>query len=199
MPKFLHVGCGNDSKEQTTRGFAKAEWDEIRYDIDENINPDIVGSITSMEPIPSNSFDAIYSSHNIEHLYAHEVPLAISEFYRVIKPDGFVVITCPDLQSVCTLVAEDKLTEPAYQSSLGPITPLDILYGHRKAIASGNVYMAHHCGFTKRVLAGVFQQAGFQGIAVRNRPKYFDLWGLGIKAANQKERIQELIEQHFPE
>jgi hypothetical protein len=45
--------------------------------------------------------------------------------------------------------AEDKLTEPAYQSSAGPI---DILYGHRDYIGAGNLFMAHHCGFTEKAL-----------------------------------------------
>jgi hypothetical protein len=48
---------------------------------------------------------------------------------------GFVVITCPDLQSVCALVAQDKLTEAAYTAPAGPIAPLDILYGHRPPMA----------------------------------------------------------------
>ena len=87
----------------------------------------------------------------------------------MLKPEGFAVITCPDLQSVCALVAEDKLLEPAYTSPAGPIAPLDILYGHRPALARGNHYMAHKCGFTERVLIGVLQQVGFASIASRRR------------------------------
>jgi hypothetical protein len=52
--------------------------------------------------------------------------VALQEFLRVPKPEGFAVITCPDLQSVCALVAEDKLTDAAYDSPAGPIAPLDI-------------------------------------------------------------------------
>jgi predicted SAM-dependent methyltransferase len=37
--------------------------------------------------------DALYSSHNIEHVFAHEVVPTLKEFRRVLKPDGFVVIT----------------------------------------------------------------------------------------------------------
>ena len=56
--------------------------------------------------------------------------VALAEFHRVLKLDGFVLLTCPDLQSVCALVANDQLTDTAYQSGMGPITPLDMLYGH---------------------------------------------------------------------
>ena len=77
--------------------------------------------MTSMVAVADQSVDAVFSSHNIEHLYPHEIPLAVAEFLRVLKMDGFAVITCPDLQSVAVLVAQDKLTEPAYVSPAGPL------------------------------------------------------------------------------
>ena len=161
MKTFLHVGCGPKSKNSTTKGFASEQWQELRFDIDESVNPDIVGTMTDMSQVKDASVDALFSSHNIEHLYPHEVPVALAEFKRVLKPGGFVIITCPDLQSVCALVAEDKLTDEAYLSPAGPIAPIDILYGHRPAMANGNVFMAHRCGFTKKVLTGSLQAAGF--------------------------------------
>ncbi len=42
------------------------------------------------------------------------MPVALKEFARVLLPEGFAVITCPDLKSVCALVADDKLTDAAY-------------------------------------------------------------------------------------
>jgi predicted SAM-dependent methyltransferase len=114
MPPFLPVGCGAKRKEQTTRGFNTPQWHELRLDIDPAAAPDIVGSMTEMTAVASESVDAIFSSHNIEHLEAHEVPVALAEFLRVLKPGGFAVITCPDLQSVCALVAEGKLLDPCY-------------------------------------------------------------------------------------
>jgi hypothetical protein len=93
--------------------------------------------MVDMSAVTSDSVDGIFSSHKIEHLYPHEVPLALAEFKRVLSDDGFAVITCPDLKSVCALVAGDKLTEPAYTSPAGPIIPLDILYGHRPVMARG--------------------------------------------------------------
>ena len=99
MKKFLHVGCGQKDKRNTTKGFNSEEWHETRLDIDESVKPDIVGSITDLATIPSGTFDALFSSHNIEHLYPHLVPIALKEFRRVLKHDGFLVITCPDLLS----------------------------------------------------------------------------------------------------
>lgn len=199
MKTFLHVGCGPKRKDQTTRGFHSADWQELRLDIDPNVTPDIVGTMTDMSGVADVSVDAVFSSHNIEHLYPHEVPVALAEFKRVLKPDGFVVITCPDLQSVCALIAEDKLTEPAYTSPAGPIAPLDILYGHRPPMARGNLYMAHRCGFTQKVLTGTMQASGFVAVAARRRGHpYYDLWVMATKAAMDETELRALALAHFP-
>ena len=180
MRNLLHVGCGMKRKAQTTAGFNTDEWQEHRLDIDPAVQPDVTGTMLDMATVQDASMDAIYSSHNIEHLYPHEVPVALREFRRVLKDDGIVVITCPDLQSVAELVAQDKLNEPAYQSPSGPISPLDILYGHRKAMAAGNLYMAHRTGFVKATLDKVLAAAGFSKVAT-NRLSNYNLLGVGVK------------------
>ena len=199
MKTFLHVGCGPKGKDRTTAGFNTPDWTELRLDIDQSVNPDIVGTMLEMSAVASESVDAIFSSHNIEHLYPHEVPQALSEFKRVLKPDGFVIITCPDLQSVCALVAQDKLTEAAYQSPAGPITPLDILYGLRPAMSQGNLYMAHRCGFTQKVLTGTLQAAGFTTIVAKRREyPFFELWTLATIEPLTQAALREMAMAHFP-
>lgn len=199
MKTFLHIGCGPKRKDRTTRGFNTEAWQELRFDIDESVKPDLVGTMTDMSAVADASVDAIFSSHNIEHLDPHEVPLALKEFLRVLKPDGFLVVTCPDLQSVCQLVADDKLTDAAYTSPAGPIAPLDILYGHRPAMARGNLYMAHRCGFTQKVLGGTLHSAGFAKVAINRRehPSY-DLWAIATKAAMDDAELRALAAEHFP-
>ena len=93
MKRFLHVGCGPLDKTKTTIGFNTDEWEETRYDIDESVHPDILGTMTDMSMVEAESYEGIYSSHNIEHLPPHEVGTALSEFRRVLKPDGLAVIT----------------------------------------------------------------------------------------------------------
>ena len=199
MKTFLHVGCGQKHKNQTTAAFNSLDWEEIRLDIDASVQPDVLGTMTDMQSVDSNSVDAVFSSHNIEHLYPHEVPVALTEFIRVLKPNGFVVITCPDLQSVCELVAQDKLTEAAYTSAAGPIAPLDILYGHRPAMSHGNLYMAHRCGFTQKVLASTVQSAGFSKTATMRRgAPFFDLWIAAVKSELPDDKVLELAAEHFP-
>lgn len=197
MKSFLHVGCGPKHKNQTTKGFSTDEWNEIRFDIDESVQPDLVGTMIDMSSVATGSMDALFSSHNIEHLYPHEVPVALGEFFRVLNSEGFVVITCPDLISVCKLVAEDKLTDAAYISPAGPIAPLDILYGHRPPMANGNLYMSHRCGFTKKTLTADLQAAGFATVGVIDRPENFDLWAIASKKTMSQEEFVSLFNEQL--
>ena len=197
MAVFLHIGCGQKRQDQTTRGFRDPSWREVRFDIDPLVEPDLVGTMTDMSVVADGSMDGLFSSHNIEHLYPYEVGVALKEFARVLKPDGIAVITCPDLQSVCALVAQDRLLEPAYESPSGPISPLDILYGLRSSLQQGHHYMAHRCGFTLRVLIAVLRECGFPHVIGMARPKEFDLWVITSKGLDQM-TLHALSKAHFP-
>ena len=188
MKTFLHVGCGPQYKSQI-KGFDNENWKEIRFDIDEKVNPDIVGTLLDMSAVETGSVDAIYSSHNIEHVFPHEVPIVLREFHRVLKDDGMVVLVCPDLQSVCEAVVDDKLLQPLYESPVGPISPIDILYGYRNDIAQGNEYMAHKGGFTYSVLNDAFIEAGFKMNYGGRNPDHWELFIISFK----QEKLQEEI------
>jgi SAM-dependent methyltransferase len=194
--KLLNVGCGPLGRAHGFAGFE--DWDEVRLDIDPSVQPDVVGTMTDMSAVASASVDAIVSSHNIEHLYPHEVPQALAEFVRVLKDDGMVLMTCPDLQSVCARVAQGDLASPLYDSPAGPICALDILYGLRGAIAAGNVYMAHRCGFTLQVLGDTLQACGFLRTAGIVRPARFDLWMLATKQPLSDDVLRTLAARHLP-
>jgi len=191
---FLHVGCGSKTKQHTP--FSSSDWKEIRLDINQKTNPDIIGTMLNMENVKDKSVDAVLSSHNLEHVYPHEVEIALKEFKRVLKDTGFLLVTCPDLESVCSLVADNKLTETAYTSSIGPITPLDILYGHRVSIAMGNHYMAHKCGFTSKTLNKDILLAGFSQVATA-KGNNFDLWALGTCSMWEKDKLVDVCNTLF--
>jgi SAM-dependent methyltransferase len=176
----LNVGCGYPLRQKLHPHFHGPEWREIRLDLDPAVRPDIVCSITDMAPISADAVDAIWSSHNLEHLQRHEVPSALAEFSRVLKPCGLLLLTLPDLQNVARLVVEDRLEDQAYASSSGPITALDMIFGHTASLARGNSFMAHRTGFTARTLQKVLTEAGFVGITVR-RSGAFDLWVTAFK------------------
>jgi len=176
--KLLHVGCGPKTQADTHPAFHDPRrWAETRLDIDPGARPDIIASMTDMSMVDDGQFDAIFSSHNLEHLYPHEVPTALREFRRVLKPTGFALVMVPDLQRVGELIAENKLEDPAYMSPSGPICPVDMLYGFRPSLAAGNLFMAHRMGFTRKTLAQYFLRAGFAAVIAQRDG--FDLFALG--------------------
>ena len=197
MKIFLHVGCGSQNK-SSCLGFNNDNWKEIRFDIDKNVNPDIVGTLTDMKLVETGSVDAVYSAYNIDHIYSHQVPIALREFYRVLKEDGIVVITCPDIQGVCEIIAQDKLLEPLYESPIGPISPIDVLYGSRKQVAGGNEYMAKKGGFTYSALNGSLYEAGFKVRVGGRRPETWGLWIVAFKQKKPEEEIRKIAMPFIP-
>lgn len=176
----LHVGCGGYSPKSLHQAFRNDRWVEIRFDIDPNVAPDIIGSLTDMSAVDDQSVDAIWSSHNIEHLYYHEVAIALSEFFRVLKPGGLVLITLPDIQKVAEHVAAGSLEEPLYTVSNGAaIAAIDILYGWGARIAEGNYFMAHRTAFTAKTMQEKLFAAGFKDASVCREG--FDLWAKAYK------------------
>lgn len=185
----LHVGSGPSDPRKLNNIFRSPEWAEVRLDIDENVNPDIVGTITDLSGVPDGAVDALWSSHNIEHIYAHEVPLAMREFARVLKPGGILLITCPDLKSVARMIANGEITKTVYKSVDGtrPITPLDMVYGWGAQIADGRTYMAHRTGFTSETLGSAIHKAGFPQVHLATGRAH-DLWALAYKGENIQDR-----------
>jgi SAM-dependent methyltransferase len=177
----LNVGCGYANRQGLHPSFQGEEWREVRLDINPAVNPDVLCSMTDMQPIASESIDAIWSSHNLEHLQRHQVPTALAEFRRVLRPGGEMLLTLPDLQRIAELIAGDGLEDEAYSSPAGPITPLDMIFGHTASLARGNEYMAHRTGFTARTLRQLLIEAGFTGVMLQREG--FALWARAFKPA----------------
>ncbi|WP_244488086.1 methyltransferase domain-containing protein [Aureimonas sp. Leaf454] len=184
----LNIGSGPARPEKLHAAFRGLPWREVRLDIDPAVLPDIVGSMTDMgSAVPDASIDAIWSSHNVEHLAAHEVPVAFAEFRRVLKDDGFALVTCPDVEAIAAFVLKKGIDAVAYQSPAGPVTALDMLFGHGASIAAGHGFMAHRTGFTVERLARVALEAHFAEVrVVKGR---LDLWALCLMPACRIETI----------
>lgn len=183
MKRVLHVGCGVYTPDKLHETFRGADWAEVRLDINPAVAPDILASITDMGNVEDASFEALYSSHNLEHLHPHEVGAALREFKRVVKPYGFALITVPDIQQVAEYVAKDMAEEPILMTNKGPITPLDVLYGFRPFLANGNLFMAHNYGFTASTLRAALEEAGFCDVTVE-RDGEFNLWATASPTKN---------------
>lgn len=168
MRTLLHVGCGNNPLAPWLKGF-----EEVRLDVSNDFKPDI---IADMRKLPDNigPFDMIYGSHVLEHVYPHEVVPTLKGFHRVLRPDGVVIMHVPNLEGVSA--TEDVV----FISPSGPITGLDMLYGHHDMIAY-SPHHAHHCGFVKGTLRRVLEEAGFSNINVLDELVKHELIGTGTK------------------
>jgi SAM-dependent methyltransferase len=193
--RILNAGSGPQAARRMASVFLTQEWEEVRLDIDPNVRPTVVGSITEIRSLfhPA-SFDAVWSSHTLEHLFAHEVADALDQFKGVLKPDGFALIFCPDLESVAEQLLQHGADRVAYVSQAGPITALDMLYGHIASITGGRHYMAHNTGFTADRLGNLLLDAGFPAVNIR-RDEHFEICALAFAEDADQERIQsELAE-----
>jgi SAM-dependent methyltransferase len=170
---LVNVGCGPLGGGKLPAYFDG--WKQLRVDVDPAVQPDILADLTDLSPIPDGSADAVWAAHCIEHLYEHQVPVALAEFRRVLRDDGFACVIVPDLQSVGTYLVADRLHEPAYQSAAGPVTPHDIIFGFGAAIAEGRASMAHRCGFTPGMLQRCFRQVPFAEVLLRRRVPQLEL------------------------
>jgi hypothetical protein len=186
---LANVGCGAPEPGRLPAFFDS--WQQLRVDIDPAVQPDLLADITDLSQLHDASVDAIWASHCLEHLYAHQVPLALGEFRRVLREDGFACVIVPDLQHVARYVAEDQLHEPLYHSPAGPITPHDIFFGFGTAIAAGQTSMSHRCGFTPTLLQQCFRHAPFGELMLRRRPAQFELVAVAraVPAKGDAERL----------
>jgi SAM-dependent methyltransferase len=172
----LNAGSGPARTGRLHEFFSPSDFDEVRLDIDPRAKPDLLGSFRDMRGLVEDArFDAIWSSHSLEHLESHEVLPALEEFRRVLRPNGFVIVTCPNLAAVVRLLESEDVESIVYTSPAGPIRILDILYGHSPSIEAGHSYMAHHTGFTAARLGRLATQAGFSEARVFEGD-HFDLW-----------------------
>ena len=180
------LNAGSGPPENTRLPDLFREWKQIRVDVDPSVNPDIMANIADLSRIADGSVDAVWSAHAPEHLFAHQVPAAFSEFRRVLKGAGFACIVVPDLQAIAQWIAEDRFHEKIYQSKSGPVNAHDMVFGFGPAIACGNTVMAHHCGFTPTLFLERLKEAGFAEIVLRRRVPSLELVALVLKTPSHR-------------
>ena len=61
-------------------------------------------------PFKDNSFDTIFNSEMIEHLYPQDSKKMLDEFFRVLKPGGKLIITTPNRSEYRRLIQESSLS-----------------------------------------------------------------------------------------
>jgi predicted SAM-dependent methyltransferase len=92
----LHLGCGR----RIQSGWLNC--DKFEPDADVYLN------VYRKLPFPPDTFQSIYMEHLIEHIHTDRIPFFLSELYRVLKPDGILRATCPDLELFVRMYYEDN-------------------------------------------------------------------------------------------
>lgn len=161
-----------------------AGWEHVLLDIDPRHAPDILCDARELDKLAPAQFDAIYCAHNLEHYFRHEVPAVLGGFLHVLKDDGFAHIRVPDMGEVMRTVVSRNLDidDVLYQSAAGPITVLDVIYGHGRDIErSGNDFFAHKTGFTQQALTGALNRCGFDHVFARALPEMLEVQAFAFK------------------
>lgn len=143
-------------------------WSQVLLDIDPAVKPDVCCDAKLLRTLKPGQYDAVYCSHNLEHFYRHEVPVVLDGMRHVLKPGGFVHIAVPDVLALMKAVVEGHrdIMDVWYPCGSGPIRFHDVLYGWHQAMAAGNLYYAHKCGFSVKSLTKALREAAFPSVYV---------------------------------
>ena len=142
----IHVGCG----ENYLKGFINIDGIIL-------FKNDYLIDIRVGLPFPDNSMDFIYSCHMLEHVYIDEAINILKEWYRVLKPSGYVRLTLPDFQYVLKINAKEIQTyfPRSFSSSSGQAINFLFCDGQHKYAYSIELIeeLALSIGFSKVILA----------------------------------------------
>ena len=107
-------------------------------------------------------------------------------------------MTVPDVGGLVRALAEHgrDVGDVVYESPVGPVTGLDILYGHVGEVAASGGAEAHRSGYSEKRLIAILQEHGFPWVFAGSR-------NLEIVAYAFKERpapwAAELLKLPMPE
>jgi len=117
-------------------------------------DPDIFCDVSDV-PLPDACADELLSVHILEHFYHWEVAGVLSEWARLLKPGGKIVIEMPDIVKAARNLINGGTDQMAMWPIFGDQTLCDPL-------------MCHKWGWTFETIKPLLKQAGFTEIRERN-------------------------------
>lgn len=123
------------------------------FNIEPDINVDYVGDIKDMSQFADESVDEIYGSHVLEHVSQNEIVPTLKGFFRIIKQGGRLMISVPDLETLCKLFLHEGISK-------------DIRFHIMRMMFGGqiNAYDFHYIGLNYEFLYDYLAAAGFVNI-----------------------------------
>lgn len=125
------------------------------FDIENRPEVDFIGNASDLSQFEDNSLEAIYASHVLEHFYHGyngELILTLKEWYRVLKPQGKLYISVPDLKILCWLFLHPNFFP------MEKLHIMRIMFGGQT-----NEYDVHKVGFDFDILTLYLNEVGFSG------------------------------------
>ena len=201
MKRYLNLSGDRSLASTTSPGFSGPDWEQSSLRLEGATDVVDPKSLLDMKEIADGELDAVLSVHNLQFLTANEIESVLKEFNRVLKRSGFAIIACPNLEVICALILDGKITETLYESERGPVAPIDMLFGYRPFnIDSNEHFMAHRCGLTQDLLRATLRNAaGFATVATvgKDTPP-FNIWAVASKGIKSDEEMRELAKDYFP-
>lgn len=147
MPKDLLLGCGSRRDWRFNIGGRTAWGELVTLDVVATHKPDVVHDLRNPRlPFGDDEFDTVHAYEVFEHIGQqgdHELLLAqFADYWRVLKPGGYLCATCPALTSRwlwgdpshTRVIAPETLLflcQPEYTRQVG-VTPMsDLRYCYR--------------------------------------------------------------------
>ena len=123
------------------------------FNIQKGPNVDHVGDACDLSRFTDQTFDELYASHTLEHFdYNGPLQKTLKEWHRVLKPNGKLYLSVPDMDVLCRLFTmREKFT---VQERFHLIR---IMFGGHT-----DQYDYHYVGFCSDVLNSFLAEAGFQ-------------------------------------
>jgi len=139
-----NLGCGNK------------KWDGwINVDLHSDI-ADLKCDLRKLE-IASDSADAVAAIHVLEHFYEWEVAEVLTEWKRVLKPGGKMILELPCMDKVFAYVTNCVINKEPLQ----PFMTLMALYGDPK---HKSIPMTHKWGWFQNPLRNMLESVGMTEI-----------------------------------
>ncbi|HUK05585.1 MAG TPA: tetratricopeptide repeat protein [Burkholderiales bacterium] len=132
-----------------------------------NVQPgpdvDYVGNCTELGQFADGAVQEIYASHVLEHLgYKSALPRTLSEFHRVLRVDGRLMISVPDFEILCRMFLDPRA------SLMERFSVMRMAFGGQM-----DEHDFHYVGLSYEILSRYLFNAGFSRV---ERVKSFGLF-----------------------